>query len=91
MADSMEVTELDMLKLAAAADAGLETIPEDEPKEEAETTETSSGDNDQPPATDEKAETNQEASSEVSATEEKSEEAKSSLTTQPSEDKSESA
>jgi len=24
MADSMEVTELDMLKLAAAADAGLE-------------------------------------------------------------------
>ena len=91
MADSKEVTELDMLKLAAAADAGLETIPEDEPKEEAETNETSSGDTDQQPATDEKAETKQEASSEVSATEEKSEEAKSSLTTQPSEDKSESA
>ena len=91
MADSKEVTELDMLKLAAAADAGLETIPEDEPKDKAETNETSSGDTDQKPATDEKAETKQEASSEVSATEEKSEEAKSSLTTQPSEDKSESA
>ena len=91
MADSKEVTELDMLKLAAAADAGLETIPEDEPKEEAETNETSSGDTDQQPATDEKAEIKQEASSEASATEEKSEEAKSSLTTQPSENKSESA
>ena len=91
MADSKEVTELDMLKLAAASDAGLETIPEDEPKEEAETNETSSGDTDQTPATDENAETKQEASSEASATTEKSEEAKSSLTTQPSEDKSESA
>jgi len=91
MADSTEVTELDMLKLAAAADAGLETIPEEEPKEKVETADTSSGDTDQQPATDEKAETNKEASSEVSATEEKSKEAKSSLTTQPSEDKSESA
>lgn len=91
MADSTEVTELDMLKLAAAADAGLETVPEDEPKEDAETNEASSGDTDQQPATDEKAENKQEASSEVSATEEKSEEAKSSLTTQPSENKSESA
>ncbi|NBW18024.1 MAG: hypothetical protein EBR82_59630, partial [Caulobacteraceae bacterium] len=72
MADSKEVTELDMLKLAAAADAGLETVPEDEPKEDAETNEASSGDTDQQPATDEKAENKQEASSEVSATEEKS-------------------
>jgi len=92
MADSMEVTELDMLKLAAAADAGLETIPQDEPKEKTETEVNSSGDNEQTPAPAEKAEkTKLEASDEVSATKEKSEEAKSSLTTQSSEDKSESA
>jgi hypothetical protein len=92
MADSMEVTELDMLKLAAAADAGLETIPKDEPKEKTETEVNSSGDNEQTPAPAEKAEqTKLEASDEVSATKEKSEEAKSSLTTQSSEDKSESA
>ena len=92
MADSMEVTELDMLKLAAAADAGLETIPKDEPKEETETEVSSSGDNEQKPAPADKAEkTKLEASDEVSATKEKSEEAKSSLTTQSSEDKSESA
>ena len=88
----MEVTELDMLKLAAAADAGLETIPKDEPKEETETEVSSSGDNEQKPAPADKAEkTKLEASDEVSATKEKSEEAKSSLTTQSSEDKSESA
>jgi len=92
MADSMEVTELDMLKLAAAADAGLETVPKDEPEEKAETEVNSSGDNEQTPAPAEKAEqTKLEASDEVSATKEKSEEAKSSLTTQSSEDKSESA
>jgi len=91
MADSTEVTELDMLKLAAATDAGLETIPEDEPKVDAETTDTSSGDTEQTPAPAEEAEKQTEASDEVSATKEKSEEAKSSLTTQSSEDKSESA
>ena len=92
MADSMEVTELDMLKLAAAADAGLETIPKDEPEVKAETEVNSSGDNEQTPAPAEEAEkTKLEASDEVSATKEKSEEAKSSLTTQSSEDKSESA
>jgi len=92
MADSKEVTELDMLKLAAASDAGLETVPEDEPKVETETAEASSGDNEQTPAPAEEAETNkQDASSEAPATEEKSKEAKSSLTTQPDETKSESA
>jgi len=92
MADSTEVTELDMLKLAAAADAGLETIPKDEPKEKTQTEVNSSGDNEQTPAPAEKAEkTKLEASDDVSSTEEKSKEDKSSLTTQSSEDKSESA
>ena len=92
MADSMEVTELDMLKLAAAADAGLETIPKDEPEVKAETEVNSSGDNEQTPApADEAEKTKLEASDEVSSTKEKSEEDKSSLTTQSSEDKSESA
>jgi hypothetical protein len=92
MADSMEVTELDMLKLAAAADAGLETIPKDEPKEKTETEVSSSGDNEQKPAPAGKAEkTKLETSDDVSSTEEKSKEDKSSLTTQSSEDKSESA
>jgi len=80
------------LKLAAAADAGLETIPQDEPKEKTETEVNSSGDNEQTPAPAEKAEkTKLEASDDVSSTEEKSKEDKSSLTTQSSEDKSESA
>ena len=92
MADSTEVTELDMLKLAAAADAGLETIPKDEPEVETQTEVNSSGDNEQTPAPAEKAEkTKLEASDDVSSTEEKSKEDKSSLTTQSSEDKSESA
>ena len=92
MADSTEVTELDMLKLAAAADAGLETIPKDEPEVETETEVNSSGDNEQTPAPAEKAEkTKLETSDDVSSTEEKSKEDKSSLTTQSSEDKSESA
>ena len=92
MADSMEVTELDMLKLAAAADAGLETIPKDEPEVETETEVSSSGDNEQKPAPADKAEkTKLETSDDVSSAEEKSKEDKSSLTTQSSEDKSESA
>jgi len=92
MADSMEVTELDMLKLAAAADAGLETVPKEEPKVEAKTEVSSSGDNEQTPAPAGKAEkTKLEASDEVSSTKDKSKEDKSSLTTQPSEIKSESA
>jgi hypothetical protein len=92
MADSMEVTELDMLKLAAAADAGLETVPKDEPEVETETEVNSSGDNEQTPAPADKAEkTKLEASDEVSSTKEKSKEDTSSLTTQSSEDKSESA
>jgi hypothetical protein len=92
MADSTEVTELDMLKLAAAADAGLETIPKDEPKEKTQTEVNSSGDNEQTPAPADKAEqTKLETSDDVSSTEEKSKEDKSSLTTQSSEDKSESA
>ena len=92
MADSTEVTELDMLKLAAASDAGLEAVPKEEPKVEAKTEVTSSGDTEQKPAPAEKAESNKpEASDEASATKEKSEEAKSSLTTQPDEIKSESA
>jgi hypothetical protein len=92
MADSMEVTELDMLKLAAAADAGLETVPKDEPEVKAETEVNSSGDNEQTPApADEAEKTKLEASDDVSSTKDKSEEDKSSLTTQSSEDKSESA
>ena len=95
MADSNNLTEADILAMAQAADEGRDfnPIPKEDEKAKAETPapEKASGDTDQKPATDEKAETKQEASSEVSATEEKSEEAKSSLTTQPSEDKSESA
>ena len=91
MADSMEVTELEMLKLAAAADAGLEAVPQDEPKVEAETEVASSGDTEQKPAPAGEAETNKRgASDEVPASKEKSKEA-SSLTTQLSEDNSESA
>ncbi len=91
MADSTEVTELDMLKLAAAADAGLETIPKDEPKVEAKTEVASSGDTEQKPAPAGEAETNKLGTSdEVPASKEKSEEA-SSLTEQPSENNSESA
>jgi colicin import membrane protein len=94
MADSNGLTETDLLAMAQAADEGREFDPtpkKEEAKVEQVGSEKPSGDTDQKPATDEKAETKQEASSEVSATEEKSEEAKSSLTTQPSEDKSESA
>lgn len=93
MAELKEVSELDMLKLAAAADAGLETIPEDKPKEEAETTETSSGDTLETPATPETTETKSTSddvvTDEVPKTETVS--TKSSLTTQSDESKSESA
>ena len=93
MAELKEVSELDMLKLAAAADAGLETIPEDKPKEEAETTETSSGDILETPATPETTETKSTSddvvTDEVPKTETVS--TKSSLTTQSDESKSESA
>ena len=90
MADSIEPTELDMLKLAAAVDAGLETVPKDteevEPKQEVD----SSGDTEQTPAPAEKAETKQDSTDVESATEEKSEDAKSSLTTQSEDSKSDS-
>jgi hypothetical protein len=93
MAELKEVSELDMLKLAAAADAGLETIPEDKPTEEAETTETSSGDTSETPATPETTETKSTSddvvTDEVPKTETVS--TKSSLTTQSDESKSESA
>ena len=94
MAELKEVSELDMLKLAAAADAGLETIPEDKPTEEAKTTETSSGDISETPATPKTTETKSTSddvvTDEVPKTETVS--TKSSLTTQSSdESKSESA
>ena len=96
MADSNNLTEADVLAMAQAADEGRDFTPtpkEDEKaKVETEATEKASGDNEQNPAPADKAEqTKLEASDEVSATKEKSEEAKSSLTTQSSEDKSESA
>ena len=93
MAELKEVSELDMLKLAAAADAGLETIPEDKPTEEAKTTETSSGDTSETPATPEtteiKSTSDDVVTDEVPKTETVS--TKSSLTTQSDESKSESA
>ena len=93
MAELKEVSELDMLKLAAAADAGLETIPEDKPTGEAKTTETSSGDTLETPATPEtteiKSTSDDVVTDEVPKTETVS--TKSSLTTQPDESKSESA
>lgn len=96
MADSNNLTEADVLAMAQAADEGRDFSPtpkEDEKaKVETPATEKASGDNEQTPAPAEKAEqTKLEASDEVSATKEKSEEAKSSLTTQSSEDKLESA
>lgn len=93
MADSKEPTELDMLKIAAAFDAGLDEVPEDnveatkEVKQEVE-----SSDNSETPATPEKAETkstsNDAVVDEVPKTETTS---TSSLTTQSDEPKSESA
>ena len=93
MADSKEPTELDMLKMAAAFDAGLDEVPEDnveatkEVKQEVE-----SSDNLETPATPENAETkstsNDAVVDEVPKTETTS---TSSLTTQSDEPKSESA
>jgi hypothetical protein len=96
MADSNNLTEADVLAMAQAADEGRDFSPtpkEDEKaKVETPTPVEASGDTEQTPAPAEKAEkTKLEASDEVSATKEKSEEAKGSLTTQSSEDKSESA
>ena len=95
MADSNNLTDVDLLAMAQAADEGRDYVPEPKKEEEAKVeqvaTEKASGDTDEKPASQEKAETKQDASSEAPATEEKSEEAKSSLTTQSDEPKSESA
>jgi len=95
MADSNNLTEADVLAMAQAADEGRDFNPtpkEDEKaKVETNASDKASGDNEQTPAPAEKAEKQTEASDEVSSTKEKSKEDKSSLTTQPSEDKSESA
>jgi len=93
MADSKEPTELDMLKMAAAFDAGLDKIPEDnvEATEEVKQ-EVESSDNSETPATPDDAETkstsNDAVVDEVPKTETTS---TSSLTTQSDEPKSESA
>ena len=95
MADSNNLTEVDMLAMAAAADEGREYIPE--PKKDEETkvehiaSEKASGDTEQKPAPAEEAKNEKDASSEAPVSEEKSKDAKSSLTTQPDETKSESA
>jgi len=93
MADSKEPTELDMLKMAAAFDAGLTEVPEDNAETtEAVEQEVESSDNSETPATPEDAETksssNDEVVDEVPKTETTS---TSSLTTQSDEPKSESA
>ena len=95
MADSNNLTEADVLAMAQAADEGRDFSPnpkEDEKaKVETNASDKASGDNEQTPAPAEEAEKQTEASDEVSSTKEKSKEDKSSLTTQSSEDKSESA
>jgi hypothetical protein len=93
MADSKEPTELDMLKMAAAFDAGLTEVPEDNAETtEAVEQEVESSDNSETPATPEDAETksssNDAVVDEVTKTETTS---TSSLTTQSDEPKSESA
>jgi hypothetical protein len=93
MADSKEPTELDMLKMAAAFDAGLDEVPEDNVETtEAVEQEVESSDNSETPATPEDAETkstsNDAVVDEVPKTETTS---TSSLTTQSDEPKSESA
>ena len=95
MADSNNLTEADVLRMAQASDDGVDFTPtprEDEKaKVETTATEKASGDTEQKPAPAEEAETNKRgASDEVPASKEKSEEA-SSLTEQPSENNSESA
>ena len=95
MADSNNLTEAELLAMAQASDEGRDYSPEpkkdEEPKAEKATEEKASGDTEQKPASAEEAKTNEDASSEAPATEEKSKDAKSSLTTQPDETKSESA
>jgi len=93
MADSKEPTELDMLKMAAAFDAGLTEVPEDNAETtEAVEQEVESSDNSETPATPEDAETKSSSNDgvvdEVPKTETTS---TSSLTTQSDEPKSESA
>lgn len=95
MADSNNLTEADVLRMAQASDDGVDFTPtpkEDEKaKVETTATEKASGDTEQKPAPAGEAETNKRgASDEVPASKEKSEEA-SSLTEQPSENNSESA
>jgi len=95
MADSNNLTEADVLRMAQLSDEGMNFTPtpkEDEKaKVETTATEKASGDTEQKPAPAGEAETNKRgASDEVPASKEKSEEA-SSLTTQPSENNSESA
>jgi hypothetical protein len=95
MADSNNLTEADVLAMAQAADEGRDFTPrtkEDEKaKVETEAPIEASGDTEQTPAPAEEAEkTKLESSDEDSSSKEKSKEDKSSLTTQPSEDKSES-
>jgi hypothetical protein len=90
MADSNEMSELDLLKMAAALDAGLDKVPDDvESAPKIEESETPQAENtEEQPATPEAAETKQDASSDAPATKDKTEEAKSSLTTQSDESKS---
>ena len=95
MADSNNLTEADVLRMAQASDDGVDFTPtprEDEKaKVETTATEKASGDTEQKPAPAGEAETNKRgASDEVPASKEKSKEA-SSLTEQPSENNSESA
>ena len=96
MADSNNLTEADVLRMAQLSDEGMDFTPTpkevEKAKVETTVTEKVSGDTEQKPAPAEEAETNkQDASSEAPATEEKSKDAKSSLTTQLEESKSESA
>jgi hypothetical protein len=95
MADSNNLTEADLLAMAQAADEGRELTPEPKKEEDVKVEkvdlEKTSGDTEQEPATADKAENKQESSSEDSASKEKSKEDKSSLTTQPTETKSDSA
>lgn len=94
MADSNNLTEVDLLAMAAAADEGRDYNPEPKKEEEAKAeqapTEKASGDTEQKPAPAEEAEIKQAASSDAPAAKEESKDAKSSLTTEP-ETKSESA
>jgi hypothetical protein len=95
MADSNNLTEADLLAMAQASDEGRDFNPEPKKDEEAKVEkvdlEKTSGDTEQEPATAEKAETKQDSTDVESAPKDKTEDAKSSLTTQPTETKSDSA